>query len=71
MKVERLNMLLGGAEEERLQQFKIRDTIQVAEKHEGVVVLCVAKPNLCVYVNIKEISIFSQKHLSIYLNEPV
>lgn len=39
MKVERLNMLLGGAEE-RLQQFKICDTIQVAEKH-GVIVLCV------------------------------
>lgn len=41
MKVDHLNMLLGGAEEERLQQFKICDTIQVAEKHEGVIMLCV------------------------------
>lgn len=39
MKVERLNMLLGGAEEERLQQFQICDRIQGAEIHEGVIVL--------------------------------
>lgn len=66
MKVERLNMLLGGAEEERLQQFKIRDTIQVAEKHEGVVVLCVAKPNLCDCYYKRNLNFFTETFVNLF-----